>query len=59
MYIAKVHIKNFRNFSDFTVDLNKGLSIIIGENNVGKSNFLECINLIFNRNYSLSKRILQ
>ncbi|MCC2928993.1 MULTISPECIES: ATP-dependent nuclease [Bacillus] len=59
MYISKVHIENFRNFSDFTVDLNKGLSIIIGENNVGKSNFLECINLIFNRNYSLSKRILQ
>ncbi|MCY7629399.1 AAA family ATPase [Bacillus altitudinis] len=59
MYISNVHIENFRSFNDFKISLNKGLSIIIGENNVGKSNFLESLNLVFNRNYSLAKKTLQ
>ncbi|MCR6473852.1 ATP-dependent nuclease [Bacillus safensis] len=59
MYISNVHIENFRCFNDFKISLNKGLSIIIGENNVGKSNFLESLNLVFNRNYSLAKKTLQ
>lgn len=59
MYISDVKILNFRNFLEFNVSLNEGLSIIIGENNVGKSNFLEALSLIFNSNYSLRKRSLQ
>lgn len=59
MYISKVAISNFRSFDQFSVDLNDGLSVIIGENNVGKSNFLEALNLIFNSNYSPRKRILK
>ncbi|PFE93511.1 ATP-dependent endonuclease [Bacillus thuringiensis] len=59
MYISDVKILNYRSFSEFNVSLNEGLSIIIGENNVGKSNFLEALSLIFNSNYSLRKRTLQ
>ncbi|MED1409790.1 ATP-dependent nuclease [Bacillus paramycoides] len=59
MYISDVKILNYRSFSEFNVSLNEGLSIIIGENNVGKSNFLEALGLIFNSNYSLRKRTLQ
>ncbi|MEC1698138.1 ATP-dependent nuclease [Schinkia azotoformans] len=59
MYISNVEINNFRSFHEFSVSLNQGLSIIIGENNVGKSNFLEALSLIFNSNYSLRKRTLQ
>ncbi|MCY8104006.1 MULTISPECIES: ATP-dependent nuclease [Bacillus] len=59
MYISQVHIENYRSFNDFKISLNEGLSIIIGENNVGKSNFLESLNLVFNRNYSLAKKTLQ
>ncbi|MDM5230204.1 ATP-dependent nuclease [Lysinibacillus pakistanensis] len=59
MYIADLRIVNYRNFSEFNVSLNNGLSIIIGENNVGKSNFLEALSLIFNSNYSLRKRTLE
>jgi len=59
MFISHVCISNFRNFSEFNVSLNEGLSIILGENNCGKSNFLEALNLIFNTNYSLRKRILE
>jgi len=59
MYISDIQIKNYRCFQHFNSGLNEGLSIIIGENNVGKSNFLDALNLIFNSNYSLRKRILQ
>ncbi|MDU0075998.1 AAA family ATPase [Bacillus sp. IS1] len=59
MYLSQVHIQNYRSFNDFKISLNEGLSIIIGENNVGKSNFLESLNLVFNRNYSLAKKTLQ
>lgn len=59
MYISKVSISNFRSFDQFSVDLNEGLSVIIGENNVGKSNFLDALNLIFNSNFSPRKRILR
>lgn len=51
-------IKNYRSFDNFQVKLNEGLSIIIGENNIGKSNFLEALSLIFNSNYSYKTRIL-
>lgn len=59
MYISKVVINNFRSFDEFSVDLNEGLSVIIGENNVGKSNFLDALNLIFNSNFLPRKRILK
>ena len=55
MYISEVKILNYRSFEQFNVSLNDGLSIIIGENNVGKSNFLEALSLIFNSNYSIRK----
>ncbi|RAS99399.1 ATP-dependent endonuclease [Bacillus cereus] len=58
MYISDIKILNYRSFPEFEVSLNKGLSIIIGENNMGKSNFLEALSLIFNSNYSLRKRTL-
>lgn len=44
MYIHKVSIENYRGFDSFTVLLSK-LSIIIGENDSGKSNFLAALSL--------------
>jgi predicted ATP-dependent endonuclease of OLD family len=49
MYIKNVKIKNFRNFRSFEVDLNP-FSILIGENDVGKSNFLEALSLPLSNN---------
>jgi len=54
MYISKINIHNFRNLKKFNLNFNSGLSIIIGENNIGKSNLLDSLNLIFNSNYSVS-----
>lgn len=56
-YISRVQIKNFRNFLDVDVALDHK-QVIIGENNVGKSNFLRAIQLILDKDYSDSDRQL-
>jgi putative ATP-dependent endonuclease of OLD family len=43
MYLERVHIRNFRNFYDFTIELKDGLNVIVGENNIGKTNLLEAL----------------
>lgn len=43
MYLRRVHIKNFRNLADFTIELREGLNVIVGENNIGKTNILDAI----------------
>ncbi|MBC1400383.1 AAA family ATPase [Listeria booriae] len=44
MKISKVHIKNFRNITDVLLPM-FGVTVIIGNNNSGKSNFLRAITL--------------
>lgn len=56
-YISRVQIKNFRNFLDVDVALDHK-QVIIGENNVGKTNFLKAIQLILDKDYSDSDRHL-
>lgn len=46
MYISKIHIQNYRNYNDFTMDFHKGLNVIIGSNNSGKTGLLYAINLL-------------
>ena len=50
MRISKVKIKNFRNFRDFDVELEQNV-IILGENAVGKTNFLDAIRLVLDAQY--------
>src|SRR5258708_6408338 len=45
MHITKVVIKNYRCLKDTTVDLNDHLNILVGNNECGKSTFLEAVNL--------------
>ncbi len=49
MYIKEVRIKNFRNFKDLTIPLNR-FTILIGENDIGKSNLIKAIKLVLNNN---------
>lgn len=58
MNIKSIAIKNFRNFSDFTIDFSKGFQTIIGENNIGKSNLYWAIRLILDRDLSYNSRNL-
>lgn len=46
MAIKKVKIKNFKCFKGyFEIELNKGLNILVGNNDAGKSTILEAINM--------------
>lgn len=48
-FITSIRIKNFRSIVDQTFDLhNESLSILVGRNDVGKSNVLKALNLFFN-----------
>ncbi|MBE0447105.1 MAG: DNA replication/repair protein RecF [Actinobacteria bacterium] len=48
MYIKALHLKNYRNYSDYCVDLKEGLNLVIGENAIGKTNLLESIYFLEN-----------
>lgn len=46
MYITKIRIKNFKRYSDwFHLDLESGINILVGVNEIGKSTILEAVNL--------------
>jgi len=41
--IHKIELKNFKNFSKFRIDKLKQINLIVGKNNVGKTNLLEAL----------------
>lgn len=43
MRLRYLQIKGYRNFSDITIDFEEDCTVIIGENNVGKSNVLDAL----------------
>lgn len=46
MHISKIHIENFKSFKgSFKLSLDKGINIIVGENEAGKSTIIEAIHL--------------
>lgn len=46
MNISKVHIENFKSFKgSFKLTLNKGINILVGDNEAGKSTIIEAIHL--------------
>lgn len=49
MYISKVCVRNFRFFDDVGISatFNKGVNAIIGENNTGKSAFVDALRIAF------------
>jgi len=46
MYLKKLRIENFRSFSTDTVCFQPDLTILVGENNCGKSNTIDAIRLL-------------
>jgi putative ATP-dependent endonuclease of OLD family len=57
MYLSRIHISNFRNFSELDVSLG-GNVVVVGENRVGKSNLLHALRLIFDPTIPDSSRQL-
>lgn len=52
-YIKKIHCKNFKGFRNRKIDgLNKGINILLGDNETGKSTMLLAIDLVLSANPS-------
>ncbi len=49
MHINEVQIYNYKNYLDTKVQFSEGLNVIVGPNNSGKSNLLECVGYINKR----------
>lgn len=50
MQIVSVLVSNFRSFYEAKVFFNKNLNFIIGKNNIGKTNFIDLMNIVFSHN---------
>ena len=57
MYLSRIKIANFRNFSLLDVEL-AGNVVVVGENRVGKSNLLYALRLVLDASLSDSARHL-
>jgi putative ATP-dependent endonuclease of the OLD family len=45
MFLKHFHIKNFRGIPELSIEFNKGLNVIIGENNTGKTGIIDALRL--------------
>ena len=55
MYIYKIVIQNYRNFLSTKLEL-KPFTLVIGENNIGKTNLLNAIGLILSQEITIFKK---
>src|ERR1700730_11578190 len=56
MFISRVVIRNFRNFEYLDVELDVGLTCVVGENNSGKTNLLYALRLALDANLPAYRR---
>ena len=49
MHISNLKIKNFRAIENLELSFNKGLNVLIGENNSGKTAIIDLLRLIFDK----------
>ncbi len=65
MKIKKVSVSNYRNIDGIVVDLDSRSNYIIGENNIGKSNFLDLLHKVCNgwgfdeQDYAVSEKPIE
>lgn len=58
MYIQRLEIENFRGFTKkTTIQFQKGINVLIGANNVGKTTILKCLEILFGNSSSKSLKI--
>lgn len=49
MKISKIKIRGFKRFREIDIDFNDHLSVLVGENEVGKSTILQAIDIVLNQ----------
>ncbi|MER7247004.1 AAA family ATPase [Kribbella sp. NPDC000426] len=59
LHISRVRISNFRNFDELDIDPFPAPAVIVGENGVGKSNFLYALRLVLDPDLPDSARQLK
>ena len=47
--LKSIKIKNFRSLKDFEMEFNKGLNVIIGENDAGKTSLIDSLKILFSK----------
>ncbi|WP_396425039.1 AAA family ATPase [Lactococcus cremoris] len=50
-YLEKIIIKGFKKFTDYDVQFNNNMNVLIGENEAGKSTIIEAIDLVLNQRF--------
>jgi predicted ATP-dependent endonuclease of OLD family len=51
MHITRIHLKGFKRFTRFDLELNPTFNVIVGDNETGKSSVLEAIGLVLTGQY--------
>lgn len=59
MYIEEIRLRNFKNFKSEKAFFNKGVNVLIGENDSGKTNFLDAIRLLLDKRMSWFEKELK
>lgn len=59
MYVSRVVIRNFRNCHFVDVPLDAAVTCIVGENNVGKTNFIHALRLVIDTSLPMAARRLE
>lgn len=49
MKISRIEVENYRNLNGLIVQLNPEINFLVGENEMGKSNFLDLLDILFTR----------
>ena len=57
MYLSKISVHNFRNLESLEANLSPGLNVIVGENNVGKTNLLDALRVALGSAWNNSEPI--
>ena len=57
MYLKKLHVKNFRGIKDSEIHFNKGLNILIGPNNSGKTTIIDALRICLSKGDYNSKSV--
>ena len=59
-YIKRLYIDGLKRFNHFEIEFNERLSVLVGENEAGKSTILEAIRIVLNQQYcNADKSVLQ
>lgn len=51
MYISSLKVSGFKSIGELDLDFQNDINIVIGKNNVGKSNILKALNTFFNKSH--------